>query len=120
MGRPSLALPIQMLNKQELRERGLILEAQATSFRGGEIELEVIGREPNSVRGYDRCTIVLFGTLFCGLRVDARLSEVRENRLVMNQPATSYYLSASAETKYWHLYFDSRIREKEKLSASSA
>lgn len=71
------------LTRQELIEQGLILEGRVTSVSGNEIELEVIGRESSSLRGYESCTIVIYGTLHCGIRMDARLVGVRGNKFVM-------------------------------------
>ena len=72
-----------MLNPEELIKRGLILQARvASSTKRNQLQIEVIGRETNSIRGYDRCTIVLYGTLFCGLRFNANIA-TRRNRIVV-------------------------------------
>jgi hypothetical protein len=71
------------LTREELITQGLILEGRVTSVTGNEVELEVIGREPRSLRGYESCTIVIYGTLYCGVKIDARLLRVRGNRFVM-------------------------------------
>lgn len=72
-----------MLNRQELIDRGLILEARRVSSTGNQLEIEIIGRQASSLRGYDYCTIIPYGSLFCGLKINARLIEVRGNNVIM-------------------------------------
>lgn len=71
------------LDKQELVKRGLILEARVVSSAGNQMELNIIGREASSLRGYDYCTIIPFGTLFCGLKLNARLSDIQETHFII-------------------------------------
>ncbi|MBA7665016.1 hypothetical protein ES703_73082 [subsurface metagenome] len=70
------------LKKEELIEKGLILEGRIASFDDSKIELEM-GREIGSARGYNEYTIIPFGTLFCGEDRKAKLLEVKGNRLIM-------------------------------------
>jgi hypothetical protein len=72
-----------MVSRDELVARGLILEAQITSATQNQMEVEIIGREANSLRGYQYCTLIPYGTLFCGLRLNVRLIGIEENRLIM-------------------------------------
>ena len=70
------------LEKEELIEKGLILEGRIVSLDDNKIELEM-GREIGSARGYNKYTIIPFGTLFCGEDRKAKLLEVKGNRLIM-------------------------------------
>ena len=74
----------QLLNleKEELIEKGLILEGKIASFDDNKIELEM-STEIGSVRGYNEYTIIPFGTLFCGKEMKAKLLKVKGNRLIM-------------------------------------
>lgn len=72
-----------MLGRQELIDRGLILEARLVSCIENQLEIEIIGRQASSLRGYDYCTIIPYGSLFCGLKMNARLIEVRGNNVIM-------------------------------------
>ena len=73
-----------MLNRKQLIDRGLILEARMVSSTGNQLEIEIIGRQASSLRGYDYCTIIPYGSLFCGLRLNARLIGVRGNNVIMD------------------------------------
>lgn len=73
-----------MLNRSELKEQGLITEGKIVSFTGSKIELEITNEEIGSVRGYDRYTIIPFGTLFCGKKMNATLIGINGNRLIMD------------------------------------
>lgn len=70
------------LLKEELIEKGLILEGRIVSFNNDRIELE-ISKDIGSLGGYNEYTIIPFGTLFCGEHMKAKLSEVKANRLIM-------------------------------------
>lgn len=72
-----------MLNREELLELGLIVETNVVSVQNNQIELEVIGREANTLRGYEYCTVIPYGTVFCGLKLDARLVSTRNNNIVL-------------------------------------
>ena len=72
-----------MLNREELLELGLIIETNVVSVQNNQIELEVIGREANTLRGYEYCTVIPYGTVFCGLKLDARLVSTRNNNIVL-------------------------------------
>ena len=71
-----------MLDREELLDLGIIVETQILSAQNNQIELEVIGREVNTLRGYEYCTIVPYGTVFCGLKFNARLLRAEENRVI--------------------------------------
>lgn len=85
-----------MLDRRELVARGLILEAHITPTTENQMEVEVIGREANSLRGYQYCTLIPYGTLFCGLRLNARLVRIEENRLIMESGNIRDILSEEA------------------------
>ncbi|MBI4548832.1 MAG: hypothetical protein HY707_12690 [Ignavibacteriae bacterium] len=72
-----------LLSRQELINRGLILEARMVSSSGNQLEIEIIGRQASSLRGYEYCTIIPYGSVFCGLRINARLIRVRGNNVFM-------------------------------------
>jgi hypothetical protein len=72
-----------MLGRRDLIKHGLISEAQIVSFTEKQMELEVGEERVGSIRGYDRCTIIPYGTLFCGKRVNATLIGAEENHLIM-------------------------------------
>lgn len=69
-----------MLNREELVDLGLIIETQVVSTQDNQIEIELIEREVNTLRGYEYCTIIPYGTIFCGLKLNARLIGTEENR----------------------------------------
>ncbi|MBT9168038.1 MAG: hypothetical protein DDT19_01383 [Syntrophomonadaceae bacterium] len=72
-----------MLTRQDLIDRGLILEARMVSSTGNQLEIEIIGRQASLLRGYDYCTIIPYGSLYCGLRLNSRLIGVRGNNVIM-------------------------------------
>lgn len=78
-----LQYQLLMLERNELKELGLISEGKIISFSDDKIELEISGKEVSSVRGYERYTIVPFGTLFCGKKINATLISVDGNRFIM-------------------------------------
>lgn len=71
------------LSREELIRQGLISEGQIVSFKDNKMELEVGEENIGSIRGYDRYTIIPYGTLFCGKRETATLVEVKKNHLTM-------------------------------------
>jgi len=83
------------LRKEELIEKGLILEGKIVSCDDNKIELEM-GREIGSVRGYDEYTVIPFGTLFCGKEMKAKLLNVKGNRLIMKIQGEGMSLSNDA------------------------
>jgi len=72
-----------MLDREELLSLGIIVETNVVSVENNQIELEVIEREANTLRGYEYCTIIPYGTVFCGLKLDARLVSARNNNIVL-------------------------------------
>lgn len=74
---------LSMLNRNELKDLGLISESRILSFADNRLELEVTGESTRSIRGYDNYTIIPFGTLFCGKKINATLVEAKGNRLIM-------------------------------------
>jgi hypothetical protein len=72
-----------MLDRRELLNLGIIVETNVVSARDNQIELEVSGREANTLRGYEYCTIIPYGTVFCGLKLDARLVSTSNNNIVL-------------------------------------
>jgi hypothetical protein len=72
-----------MLNREELVEKGLISEGKIVSFKNSRMELQLGEEKIGSIRGYDRYTIIPYGTLFCGKRETATLVEAERNRLIM-------------------------------------
>jgi len=71
------------LSREELIKQGLISEGQIVSFKENKMELELGEENIGSIRGYDRYTIIPYGTLFCGKRETATLIEVKKNHLTM-------------------------------------
>lgn len=71
-----------MLSRKELIKQGLISEGQIISFKDNKMELEVGEEKIGSIRGYDRYTIIPYGTLFCGKRETATLVDVKKNHLI--------------------------------------
>lgn len=72
------------LSRGKLKELGLIAEGKIVPSTGSRIELEIINKEIGSIRGYDRYTIIPFGTLFCGKKMSATLTGINGNRLIMD------------------------------------
>lgn len=72
-----------MLKKEELLDLGIIVETNVVSVKDNEVELEITGREANTLRGYEYCTIIPYGTVFCGLKLDARLVRAQNNNIVL-------------------------------------
>ncbi|PIX27612.1 MAG: hypothetical protein COZ67_01295 [Chloroflexi bacterium CG_4_8_14_3_um_filter_45_15] len=83
------------LKKEELVEKGLILEGEIAYFNDSKIELEM-NKEIGSVRGYDEYTIIPFGTLFCGKEMKAKLLNIKGNRLIMEIQNEGIYPSRDA------------------------
>ena len=71
------------LSRTKLKDLGLISESKILSFADNRIELEVTDRKARSIRGYENYTIVPFGTLFCGKKINATLKGMSGNRLIM-------------------------------------
>ena len=72
-----------MLDREELLNLGIIVETSVVSVQDNQIELEIVGREANTLKGYEYCTIIPYGTVFCGLKLDARLVSTRNNNIVL-------------------------------------
>ncbi|MHA1267835.1 MAG: hypothetical protein ACTSRS_21570 [Candidatus Helarchaeota archaeon] len=72
-----------MLNKEELIDLGLVVETRIVSVQENQIELELIERKANMLRGYEYCTIIPFGTVFCGLKLNAKLIKNEDNRIFL-------------------------------------
>jgi hypothetical protein len=73
-----------MLNRDELLEQGIILESKIVGNENGTIELELPDKTAASLRGYDYCTIIPFGTMSCGLNLPARLVKTKDNRVFLH------------------------------------
>jgi len=71
-----------LLSREDLRELHLIEETRVVNYNGNQLELEVVGNNANTFRGQERCTIIPFGTIFCGIRIDGILRNVEDNRLI--------------------------------------
>ena len=75
---------ILTLNRQELVDLGLVVEARVISTtRNNQIELEIMGRSANPLRGYTYCTIIPYGTVSCGLTLNARITRTENNRIFL-------------------------------------
>ena len=81
------------LTRQELLDNGLILESRIipqnlNTIRNNQIELELQNVNGNTLGGYEFCTIIPFGTLFCGIQLHAELRRTQNNRVLlqMNTP----------------------------------
>lgn len=72
-----------MLARQDLFDLGMIIETQIVSSRNNQMELEVTGPDINTLRGYDFCTVIPYGTTFCGLILKGRLTRTEENRIFL-------------------------------------
>ena len=72
-----------MLDRKELLNLGIIVETNVVSVQDNQIELEIMGGEANTLRGYEYCTVIPYGTVFCGLKLDARLVSTRKNNIVL-------------------------------------
>ena len=70
-----------MLSREQLIERGLIEETRITSLRDSTLELEVLRANSGSLRGYERFTIIPYGTIFCGLRIEGILSRIQNQNV---------------------------------------
>jgi len=71
-----------MLSRDELIDLHFIEETRVLNYNNNQLELEVVSSDVNTFRGQERCTIIPFGTTFCGIRIDGILTNVEENRLV--------------------------------------
>ena len=60
---------------------GIIVETNVVSVQDNQIELKVTGREASTLRGYEYCKIIPYGTVYCGLKLDARLIRVHDNNI---------------------------------------
>jgi len=74
---------ILMLSRQDLLNLGMVIETQIISSQNNQMELEVVEQDVNTLRGYDSCTIIPYGTTFCGLKLNARLTRTDENRIFL-------------------------------------
>ena len=84
------------LNREELVNLGLVIETQIVSPQGYQLELEIIGREVSTLRGYDYCTVIPYGTLHCGLKLNARLIRMEGNRIFLQLETRSPSFSRGA------------------------
>jgi len=84
------------LEPEELQRQGLVLEARVTNIRDDLLEVE-----PNALLapliGYDRFTIIFYGTLFAGLWVSARIAGTRPTLWIrvderLNQFSTNIFI----------------------------
>jgi len=71
-----------ILNNNQLKDLGLIEETNIISMQDNEIKIE-LSRDNVFGSGYDDFTIIPFGTLHCGIRLDARLNRTEGNRLIL-------------------------------------
>ena len=83
MGGSLFQYQLLMLSREQLIEKGLISEGKIVSFKDNKMELQLGEEKIGSIRGYDRYTVIPYGTLFCGKRETATLIEVKKNRLTM-------------------------------------
>ncbi len=72
-----------MLDSQALVEKGLISRGRIVSSTPEKTEIRLEHGVPQIAGGFDRFEVVVFGTMACGLRTDAKLLEVTDNSLVM-------------------------------------
>lgn len=72
-----------LLEREDLVRQGLISEGKIISIADNKIKLCLEDGRASSIRGYDRYTIILFGTLKCGKRESATLVDVSDNQVTM-------------------------------------
>jgi hypothetical protein len=72
-----------MLDSTALVEKGLISRGKIVSSTPERTEIELEHGPPQIAGGFDRLEVVVFGTMACGLRTDAKLLEVTGDSLVM-------------------------------------
>ncbi len=73
-----------MLERDELLKQGIILESKIIGKKDGLIELELMDQTAATLRGYEYCTIIPFGTMSCGINLSARLIKTEDNRVFLN------------------------------------
>lgn len=80
-----------LLEQNDLEHFRLVELTRVVSYHDNELQLELLRRESSTFRGYERCTIVPFGTVHCGLRIDGTLSNISGNVLTfqMNENISS-------------------------------
>jgi hypothetical protein len=72
-----------LLTRSDLIEQGLISEGDIISVKDNKINIQVDEGKVGSIRGFDRYTIIPFGTLNCGKRETATLVDVSKNQVTM-------------------------------------
>jgi len=73
-----------MLDREELINQCIILDTRIVGSDNGTIELELPDKSASMMRGYDYCTIIPFGTMFCGLNLSARLVKTQGHSVFLN------------------------------------
>lgn len=74
---------VLMLSMQDLLNLGMVIETQIISSQNNRMELEVVRHDVNTLRGYESCTIIPYGTTFCGLKLNARLTRTDKKRIFL-------------------------------------
>jgi hypothetical protein len=74
---------ILRLEQKDLVNYGLAIETKVVSHKDNQIELELIERKVNTLRGYEYCTIIPYGTVFCGVNMNAKLIKTMDNKIFL-------------------------------------
>lgn len=72
-----------MLGRERLSDLGLIVETRVISVEDNRMELQLVGGRENTLRGYDYCSIIPFGTVFCGLKLNATMVGTEGDRVFL-------------------------------------
>lgn len=72
-----------MLPVAELATRGIVTAGRVAAREGSRVELELQAENRPLARGFDKYTLVLFGTLLCGKRVTSRYEGETDGLIVL-------------------------------------
>lgn len=87
---------ITMLPRDYLIDVGLLRVAHIINAQENELELELELRETQTFRGFYYCTVIPFGTLQCGIRAKARVSQIEDNHIKLEVDIPISGVSVSA------------------------
>src|SRR5437879_6989592 len=68
---------------EELVRRGFLSRARIISTGNNQAEIAIVQGERTSARGYDRFTLIPFGTVFCGQWANASLVSPKQSKLLV-------------------------------------
>jgi hypothetical protein len=79
---------LHMLDNDDLLKMGLVLPTKVTAVENDHFRLQVKWGSASPMRGLEHCTIIPFGTVYCGLRVNAIVRSAEKDTLELQAKNT--------------------------------